>query len=167
MLRGVSEKEYLKHPDKYKEMDLFITGKEHRDGKPSNLVIEIKNPTTVPSMKMEQYGQINTYMNLIMKEDAFNANDEYWTFMLIGLKIDDVVINQMRNKQTGLCIDENHFRLYVKTWSQVLNEAEDRMNYLMEKLKLEREQLTTCDNLNQIMFDSLHNTAIANDVVRS
>lgn len=118
-------------------------------------------------MKMEQYGQINTYMNLIMKEDAFNANDEYWTFMLIGLKIDDVVINQMRNKQTGLCIDENHFRLYVKTWSQVLNEAEDRMNYLMEKLKLEREQLTTCDNLNQIMFDSLHNTAIANDVVRS
>jgi len=148
-------------------MDLFITGKEHRDGKPSNLVIEIKNPTTVPSMKMEQYGQINTYMNLIMKEDAFNANDEYWTFMLIGLKIDDVVINQMRNKQTGLCIDENHFRLYVKTWSQVLNEAEDRMNYLMEKLKLEREQLTTCDNLNQIMFDSLHNTAIANDVVRS
>lgn len=166
-LRGVSEKEYLKHPDKYKEMDLFITGKEHRDGKPSNLVIEIKNPTTVPSMKMEQYGQINTYMNLIMKEEAFNANDEYWTFMLIGLKIDDVIVNQMRNKQSGLCIDENHFRLYVKTWSQVLNEAEDRMNYLIEKLKLEREKLTTSGNLSQLMFDSLHNTAIANDVVKN
>ncbi len=165
VLRGVPEKEYLTHPDKYKEMDLFITGKEHRDGKPSNLVIEIKNPTTVPTMRMEQYGQINTYMNLVMKADVFNANDEYWTFILIGLKIDDVVVNQMRNKQTGLCIDENHFRLYVKTWSQVLNEAEDRMNYLMEKLKLERELLTSSNNLNQIMFDSLHNTAIANDVV--
>lgn len=45
MLHGVSEEEYISHPDKYKEMDLFITGQEHRNGNPSNLVVEIKSPT--------------------------------------------------------------------------------------------------------------------------
>lgn len=164
ILRGVKQTEYLEHPDRYKEMDLFITGKEHRDGRPSNLVVEIKNPSTVSTMKMEQYSQISTYMNLVMKEDLFNANDEYWTFILVGLKIDDVVVNQMRNKQTGLCNDERNFKLYVKTWSQVLNEAEDRMNYLMEKLKLERDNISASNTLEQVMFDGLHNTAMAKDV---
>lgn len=159
ILRGVSEKEYLTHKDKYKEMDLFITGKEHREGKPFNLVIEIKNPTTVPTMTMAQYGQINTYMNVIMSEEAFNDEGEYWNFILIGLDIDNVVVNQMRNKITGLCVDERNFKLYVKKWSQVLNEAEDRMNYLMERLKLERERLTSPCTLDDIMFESLHNTA--------
>ena len=48
LLHGVSEEEYISHPDKYKEMDLFITGQEHRNGSPSNLVVEIKSPTNVP-----------------------------------------------------------------------------------------------------------------------
>ena len=145
-------------------MDLFITGKEHRDGRPSNLVVEIKNPTTVPTMTMDQYSQIIKYMNLVMKEDVFNANGEYWTFMLVGLKIDDTIVTQMRNKETGLCTDEPHFKLYVKTWSQVLNEAEDRMNFLKEKLQLEREELANTETLDDIMFSALHNTAIAQDV---
>lgn len=164
ILRGVEKKEYLQHPDRYKEMDLFITGKEHRDGRPSNLVVEIKNPTTVPTMTMDQYSQIIKYMNLVMKEDVFNANGEYWTFMLVGLRIDDTIVTQMRNKETGLCTDEPHFKLYVKTWSQVLNEAEDRMNFLKEKLQLEREDLASTETLDDIMFSALHNTAIAQDV---
>ena len=43
----------------------------------------------------------------------------------------------------------------------------DVTDKIMEKLKLEREKLTTSGNLSQIMFDSLHNTAIANDVVKN
>lgn len=164
ILRGVEKKEYLQHPDRYKEMDLFITGKEHRDGRPSNLVVEIKNPTTVPTMTMDQYSQIIKYMNLVMKEDVFNANGEYWTFMLVGLKIDDTIVTQMRNKETGLCTDEPHFKLYVKTWSQVLNDAEDRMNFLKEKLQQERMELASTETLDDIMFSALHNSAIARDV---
>lgn len=164
ILRGIEKKEYLQHPDRYKEMDLFITGKEHRDGRPSNLVVEIKNPTTVPTMTMDQYSQIIKYMNLVMKEDVFNANGEYWTFMLVGLKIDDTIVTQMRNKETGLCTDEPHFKLYVKTWSQVLNEAEDRMNFLKENLQVEREKLASAETLEAIMFSALHNSAIASDV---
>lgn len=57
ILHGVSEEEYISHPDKYKEMDLFITGQEHRFGSPSNLVVEIKSPTSVPRLKMEHYTQ--------------------------------------------------------------------------------------------------------------
>ncbi len=164
ILRGASKKEYIEHPNKYKEMDLFITGKDHREGRPSNLVVEIKNPTNVPLLRMIQYSQIADYMDVIMEEDMFNASGEYWTFMLIGLELDSAIKRQMSNPLTGLCIDDRNCRLYVKTWSQVLNEAEGRMNYLKEKLQLERDKLSAAGTLDEIMFEALHNTAMATDV---
>lgn len=164
LLHGVSEKTYISHPDKYKEMDLFVTGKEHMDGRPSNLVVEIKNPSTVPIMKMEQYSQINTYMDVVMCEDGFNDSKEYWTFMLIGLDIDSAVKRQMKDKLRGLCVDEVNSRLFVKKWSQVLNEAEDRLNYLKEKLSIERDKLSVSGDLDTIMYEALHNTAVASDI---
>lgn len=159
LLHGVSEKEYIDHPDKYKEMDLFVSGKEHRDNRPSNLVVEIKNPTTVPSLKMEQYSQIVRYMNVIMSQDRFNDSSEYWTFMLIGLNIDDEVIPMMRNKITGLCVDEPHYQLYIKKWSQILNESEARVNFLIDKLQIERDKLSLPDTADEIVEQSIHNSA--------
>ena len=164
LLHGVSEEEYVNHPDKYKEMDLFITGQEHREGRPSNLVVEIKSPTTVPKLTMDHYTQINRYMNVIRKQDGFNDPTTFWTFLLIGLDFDDVVTEQIRNPLTGICIEKENYRLYMKTWAQVLNEADARFNYLKEKLQNERDRLVATDNLDAIMEQTLSNTAVAKDV---
>ena len=164
ILHGVDKEEYVNHPDKYKEMDLFITGQEHRDGRPSNLVVEIKSPTNVPKLKMEHYTQINTYMNVIKKQDGFNDPTTYWTFLLIGLDIDDVTKEQIKNPLTGICLEKDNYRLYMKTWAQVLNEADARFNYLKEKLQNERNRLANSDNLDSIMEQTLNNTAVENDV---
>lgn len=164
ILHGVNEEEYVNHPDKYKEMDLFITGQEHKNGRPSNLVVEIKSPTNVPKLKMEHYTQINTYMNVIKKQDGFNDPTTYWTFLLIGLDIDDVANEQIKDPLTGICLEKDNYRLYMKTWAQVLNEAEARFNYLKEKLQNERNRLANSDNLDSIMEQTLNNTAVAKDV---
>lgn len=164
ILYDVSEKEYVNHPDKYKEMDLFITGQEHREGRPSNLVVEIKSPTNVPKLKMEHYTQINTYMNVIIKQDGFNDPNTFWTFLLIGLDIDDITGEQIKNPLTGICLEKNNYRLYMKTWAQILNEADARFNYLKEKMKNERNRLVASDNLDAIMRQTLNNTAVAGDV---
>lgn len=160
LLHGVCEEEYVNHPDKYKEMDLFVTGQEHREGRPSNLVVEIKSPTNVPKLKMEHYTQINTYMNVIKKQDGFNDPTTFWTFLLIGLDIDDIAKEQIQNPLTGICLEKDNYRLYMKTWAQVLNEAESRFNYLKEKMQNERDRLVNIDNLDDIMEQTLNNTAV-------
>lgn len=166
LLHGVSEEEYISHPDKYKEMDLFITGQEHRNGSPSNLVVEIKSPTNVPKLKMEHYTQINTYMNVIRKQDGFNDPTTFWTFLLIGLDIDDVASQSIQNPLTGVCISKDNYRLYMKTWAQILNEADARFNYLKEKMQNERDRLVCADDLAAIMKQTLSNTAVVENAKR-
>lgn len=166
ILYGVSEEKYVNHPDKYKEMDLFITGQEYRNGRPSNLVVEIKSPTNVPKIKMEHFTQISTYMSVIRNQDGFNDPTTFWTFLLIGLDIDDIASQHIQNPLTGICTDKDNYRLYMKTWAQVLNEAEARFNYLKEKMQNERDRLVCADNLDVIMNQTLSNTAVMEDTKR-
>jgi hypothetical protein len=162
-LRGVSEKKYIEHPDKYKEMDLFLAGKEFRDGGPHNLIIEIKNPTTVKKLTNKEYGQIEKYIDVIMKQDCFNDNREHWNFYLIGQDYDDIVERKITKKDTGLCIDANNCKLYVKKWSQIVNDIELRHKYLLEKLKVERQELSTAQTLDEVMIEMANNSAVVDD----
>ena len=159
LLYGVEEKEFINHPDKYKEMDLFVSGKDFRDLRPSNLIVEIKSPTYVKKLKLEHYVQINKYMNVILSQDQFNDANEYWTFMLIGLDIDSELDQPIQNSLTGLSIQKDNYCLYIKKWSQLLNEAESRFNYLKEKLSIERDKLVVADNMDDIMLQTLNNSA--------
>ena len=164
ILYGVNKEDYINHPDKYKEMDLFVTGTEHRFGSPSNLVVEIKSPTNVPQLKMEHYTQINTYMNVVRKQEGFNDPNTFWTFLLIGLDFDDVAEQQINEPRTGLCIEKDNYRLYMKTWAQVLNETEARHKYLKEKLESARDDLARKNTADEVVEAVVNNTAAAMDV---
>jgi hypothetical protein len=159
-LRGVSEKKFIQHPDKYKEMDLFLAGKEYRDGGPHNLVIEIKNPTTIKKLTNKEYGQIEKYMDVILKQDCFNDNREQWDFYLIGQDYDDIVARKVAKKETGLCSEGENYKLYVKKWSQIINDIERRHKYLLEKLKTERQELSKAQTLEDVMTEMANNSAI-------
>ena len=52
----------------------------------------------------------------------------------------------------------------MKTWAQVLNEADSRFNYLKEKMQNERDRLVNSNDLNSIMEQTLSNTAVATDI---
>lgn len=164
ILYGLTKEEYVTHPDKNREMDLFVTGQDFKNGGPSNLVVEIKNPTNVPKLNMDHYTQINKYMNVIMKQEGFNDPNTFWTFLLIGLKIDDVAEQQIKEPLTGLCIEKDNYRLYMKTWAQVLNETDARHKYLKEKLESIRDSLSGEDSADAIVEKVINNTAAAKDV---
>ena len=160
ILRGVSEKIYIAHPDKYKEMDLFLTGTDFRGGSPHNVVVEIKNPTTIKRLKSEQLTQLEQYMDVILKQDCFNNANEYWTFILIGQDYDDIVGRRITNKLTGFIQSGDNYSLYVKKWSEIINEVELRLKYLLDKLKIERTSLSKSNSLNEIMEEVSNNTAV-------
>lgn len=162
ILRGVDEKVFMKHPDKYKEMDLFLAGTEYRNGGPHNLIVEIKNPTTIKVLTNKEYGQIEAYIDVIMKEDCFNDNREQWSFYLIGQDYNDIIERKMDDKRTGITINTPNCKLYVKKWSQIVNDVELRLKYLLEKLKVERSKLSEATTLDKIMDEISDNTAIQN-----
>lgn len=159
ILRGVSEKKYIAHPNKYKEMDLFLTTIDFRDGRPHNIVVEIKNPTTIKQLKSEQLNQLEQYMDVILKQDCFNDANEFWTFILIGQDYDDIVGRRVINKLTGLVQNDSNYSLYVKKWSEITNEVERRLKYLLDKLKIERATLSKSQSLNEVMNEVSNNTA--------
>jgi hypothetical protein len=162
ILRGIDEKTYIAHPDKYKEMDLFLAGTDFRDGKPHNVVVEIKNPTTIKQLKPAQVTQLETYMDVILKQDCFNDANEYWTFILIGQDYDDIVARRVINKNTGLIQTGDNYSLYVKKWSEITNEVERRLKYLLDKLRTERAKLSNSNTLDEVMEEMFSNSAVVN-----
>jgi hypothetical protein len=151
LLRGVSEKQYINHPHKYKEMDLFLAGTDFRDGRPHNVIIEIKNPTTIKKLGDKEVGQIKKYIDVILEQDEFNDHNEYWSFYLIGQDYDNIVKRDISNIETGLLRKADNHCLYVKKWSEITNEVERRLKYLFEKLKIERETLSKGNSIKDII----------------
>lgn len=162
ILRGVDEATYIAHPDKYKEMDLFLAGTDFRDGKPHNVVVEIKNPTTIKQLKSEQLTQIERYLDVILKQDCFNDSKEYWSFILIGQDYDDIVGRRITDKHTGLVQKGDNYSLFVKKWSEITNEVERKLKYLLDKLKIERARLSNATSLHDVMEETVSNSAAAN-----
>ena len=154
ILRGVDKKQFIKHPDKYKEMDLFLAGTDFRDGKPHNIVIEIKNPSIIKQLKSKQMTQLEEYMDVILKQDCFNDANEEWTFFLIGQDYDDVLRRRIQNTETGLVITGGNYSLYLKKWSEIINEVDRRLKYLLDKLKIERNTLSKKNTLKEIIETS-------------
>jgi len=154
ILRGIEESEYINHQHKYKEMDLFLAGTDFRDGKPHNLIIEIKNPTTIKKLTDKEVGQIKKYIDVILKQDKFNDHNEFWSFYLIGQDYEDIVKDDIQNFETGLLRKKDNHSLYVKKWSEIINEVERRLKYLLDKLKIEREKLSSAKTLDGIIEES-------------
>lgn len=151
ILLGINEDEYIEHPDKYKEMDLFITGTEFRNDYPQNIVIEIKNPTTIRKLTDKEFSQIKKYIAVIQSVDEFNSNSSEWTFILVGQDYDATVGMEIKNKRTGLAIEHDNFKLYVKKWSDIINDVTARLHYLDEKLQLQEKYLIENPALNTVM----------------
>lgn len=146
----------LTHPDKNKEMDLFIAQKGFKvsdnDKKYFHyVVIELKRP----SIKLgdKELAQIKTYKNVIANEPQFQDEDSIWDFVLIGNEISeskimsadlrsDLETNRIHG-EPGLVQKTGNFRIIVKTWKQILNEFELRYNDISNKLSLKELEIVT------------------------
>lgn len=139
----------ITHPDKNKEMDIFIAQKGFRIGDDDrkyfhHVVIELKRP----SIKLgdQELQQIKKYKNLIANEPQFQDEHSLWDFVLVGNEISeshiiaadlrsDLESNKMHG-ETGLVQKTGNYRIIVKTWKQILNEFELRYNDISTRLSL-------------------------------
>lgn len=150
------DKEPIVHPDKNKEMDLFIAQKGFRVGDDDkkyfhHVVIELKRPSIKLGDKELQ--QIKTYKNVIANEPQFQDENSLWDFVLIGNEISDSKITAAdlrsdleSNKihgEPGLVQKTGNYRIIVKTWKQILNEFELRYNDISNRLSLKEVEIVS------------------------
>lgn len=141
----------VSHPSAKREMDLFLSGRDFPNDNPRNLVVEIKNPTTIKKLTNKQTDQLEEYLDVILKTDMFNAANEEWEFLLIGNDYDSKVSRKITNPHTGLYIDDGRCKMYVRTWKDIINSAEKRIRFLLDKLKVERDLLSPEKSLESAM----------------
>jgi len=135
------------HPDKLKEMDIFLVRQLWGAATVGNVVVELKSPTTVKLLTTKQLDQIKRYMNVILSVDAFNArSNATWDFYLIGQDYDETIANEKKNAEhhgeKDLVFKVANYRIYVKRWSEIFIDVELRLKWLNDKLRLERDKLT-------------------------
>ena len=162
---GEDEKKYIKDENKNKEMDIFAVRQNIENNSINNIVIELKHPK-IP-LGQKQYQQIYNYMNVIRKQPEFIANNATWEFYLIGNKFDssgdieNLYENGKAHGEKSLVYKVNNFKIYIKTWSEILNEFEIKHKFIQDKLEIQRNAIIEkSDNIEEVMEKSQNSAAI-------
>ena len=164
-LRGEKPVVSIKHPDKNKEMDLFMVRQVLNNDFVNNIVVELKHPKV--NLGSKELEQVKKYMGVILDQDEFNANNMSWEFYLIGNNFDTTgyiereIKNSQHHGEKSLVYSVDNYKIYVKTWSEIFTEFELRHKFLNEKLKLERAKIIAIESSADAVITSIpDNTAI-------
>lgn len=145
ILRGHDGDVHIDHPDKYKQVDIFICRQEKNHNSVHNLIIELKHPRK--PLNETYLSQVKKYMRTIMAIDRFNADTYSWDFLLIGNKFDSLgyidgeIENSKGKGERGLVHNQDKFNIYVRKWSDILNECDLRHKFLQDRLEIEKSKL--------------------------
>lgn len=156
----------IDHPDKLKQMDIFAVRQDISHNKYNNIVVELKHPKI--NLGEVQLNQVKKYMNVILSEDRFNADNMTWEFYLIGNSfsenkyIDYELENNKNHGEPHLVFAVGKYKIYVLKWSELFAEFDMRHSFLNEQLKLEQSKLQqNYSSADQIISAQQLNTATA------
>jgi len=164
-LRGEKPVVVIDHPDKNKEMDIFMVRQLSNNSSINNVVVELKHPKV--KLGAKQLDQVKTYMGVILEQDEFNGSNMTWDFYLIGNDFDNRIEQEIKNAryhgEKSLVYFVDNYKIYVKKWSEIFTEFELRHKFLYDKLQLEKEKLNTDMDIisaNEIITNIPSNSAV-------
>lgn len=101
-----------------------------------HLVVELKRPSVSIGPKEAQ--QIRDYALSVAQDDRFKMTDTQWDFVAVSTSLTGTVVEDAKqpNKPTGLLVEylDGKVRVWAKTWSQVLEDADHRLKFVRERL---------------------------------
>jgi len=164
LLRGETNVKSIDHEDKNREMDIFLCRQDVLTHEIRNIVVELKHPAL--KLGEQELGQVKKYMNVIMNEPQFNGNNMSWEFYLIGTdfnskgEIEAALENAKPHGERSLVFKTGQYKLFVKKWSEVINDFEMKHKFLNDKLHLERKAIQeTHETASQAVRSATGNTA--------
>lgn len=164
LLRGEKTETRINHPDKHKEMDIFAVRQDLQNDTVKNIVVELKNPSI--KLGKKELDQVDSYLDVILKQPEFNASNMYWEFYLVGNGLDSTGFVERHYKnaevhgERSLVFKNPRYKEYVRTWSEIFADFELRHKFLNEKLELERDKLVSSElSADEIISKIGNNTA--------
>jgi len=136
----------IEHPDKNKEMDIFMVRQAFNANSIHNVVIELKHPNVALGEK--ELSQVKKYMSVILSQPEFNGSNATWEFHLVGNRFSSTgyieleLQNSQRHGERSLVYSVDRYKIYVQKWSEVFADFELKHKFLQEKLELERKNLS-------------------------
>jgi len=101
------------------------------------LLVELKRPSLVVSRK--ELDQLEDYVNAILAQPDFIGTSTFWSFYLVSGEYDAVVKERITQKDrpVGLYLDKPNHKVWVKSWAELIRDAESRLEFVQEKLQIE------------------------------
>lgn len=112
--------------------NIQLAGSEDRE----HLVVELKRPDV--KIDAEVAAQIESYAFAVADDERFRSVPAKWVFWAVSSDIDQVVARKVaqRDRARGILFqdEEQRITIWVKTWSQIINECKARLRFFAEKL---------------------------------
>lgn len=144
--------EAVRHVSKVRgivDLVLSKTIRRHNAGGLSHLVVELK----APSVKVDrnEINQIEDYARSISEDERFRNVETSWDFWVISNEIGPAARYRMDDKREspGLIYRSTNQRIWIKTWSEVLEENRGRLQFFREKLDHQADKQSSVDFLRQ------------------
>jgi hypothetical protein len=162
----------IEHQHRLKEMDIFACRQNMLSDRIENIVLELKHPAV--ALGLEQYTQIDQYLQVILSRPEFNASNMNWEFYLVGNKfntsgfIERQIATNKNHGQAGLVLslDDGRVKVFIKKWSEVFADFEIRHKHLDTKLKLERDHLVNdLKTAVEVVVNIKENTAVQQEQI--
>lgn len=142
----IKPEEYDKTKASKKQVDLFICAESGGRIK-KHLVIEIKKPKHY--LKTENYRQLEDYRAEIDKMPIFNSKSRHsWDYILMYTDLSNehklFFERKIRDAFTGDTVDSTKGnRIFVRKWSDLLEEASFRMEYIYNELEKKKKKMVS------------------------
>lgn len=101
------------------------------------LLVELKRPSLVVGRR--ELDQLEDYVNAMLSQPDFIATSTFWNFYLVSGEYDSVVKERITQKDwpVGLYADKPNHKVWVKSWAELIRDAESRLEFVQEKLQIE------------------------------
>jgi hypothetical protein len=101
-----------------------------------HLVVELKRPDV--KIDADVAAQIESYAFAVADDERFRSVPAKWVFWAVSSDMDQVVARKVTQKDRAHGIlfqdEEQRITIWVKTWSEVVNDCKARLRFFAEKL---------------------------------
>ena len=123
-----------------------LAGAEDRQ----HLVVELKRPRVKIDAKVT--AQIESYAFAVADDGRFRSVSAKWVFWALSNDMDEVVVRKVsqRDRAHGILFQDENQRItiWIKTWSQLINECRTRLRFFEEKLNYTPDRDSSLEHLN-------------------
>lgn len=138
-----------------RRLDLMLTRTASAGlGRLDHLVVEIKRPDLV--LSGAEVNQIEQYAHAVSHDEQFAGREVRWDFVLVGNRMDSFVLDGVDSDGVRPRVPgKGAYRVRVLTWSRILEDCRQRLEFVRSSLELESGVADGLDYLRRVHPDRL------------